>query len=59
MDNILVESPPSGVTTNFENPETRAPVVIAFVVVCLVLNVADFPHAGLHKVPDHEIFWIG
>jgi hypothetical protein len=42
MDNTPLQLPPTGVNSNFENPETRAPLVIALTVVCLVLMWPTF-----------------
>jgi hypothetical protein len=32
-----MEAPPSGVTSNFEDPVTQAPLIIGMIAVCLAL----------------------
>ncbi len=36
-ETVPIATPPPGVIPNFDNPETRAPAVIAIIVVCLAL----------------------
>ena len=37
MDNVPSVPPPPGVTSNFDDPETRAPLFRGIVILCIVL----------------------
>ena len=38
LANFPLTPPPQGVVSNFTDPETRAPVIIAFIAICLALT---------------------